>query len=308
MNNNWNREIQNQAPGLLGPESDAAFLHLTAPEIKTRVLIAHGVNRGRDAVQRYIGFPFGRIVLKRWLHNKAGSRTIEEWGLPRHLVNEMLGDGLIVHVDPRKLIRLVTHAPRKEVKRPSSLAFIWDGPWDLRRHDLRMGSRYRLISDLDKNRDHLENTARYKKLMSYLENGKPWASHQQGVLLNTPEKIRAYLRVYLEFLDSMAAEGFDDTRGKDKLGVVISREGRILKINKGLHRLAMAQHLGVPTVPVQVKHVHRAWWDRVTEGATGMEALEKMQQALQCCTPETEPGSLDVERPQLLKQDFWPTP
>ena len=79
--------------------------------------------------------------------------------------------------------------------------------------------------------------------MKRIEQGNPWESYQQGVFLDTPEKIIEYLRIYLGFLDDMARDGFDPKRGKDALGVVISRDGRILKINRGLHRLAMAQRL-----------------------------------------------------------------
>src|SRR3546814_17953169 len=80
------------------------------------------------------------------MQERPGSRHIEEFGLPRHTMDEALGDsGLTLHVDPRKLIRIVAHAPRHVEKRPSSLAFIWEGSWDLRREDLRVGSRYKLI-------------------------------------------------------------------------------------------------------------------------------------------------------------------
>lgn len=94
-------------------------------------------------------------------------------------------------------------------------------------------------------------------------------------------------------VDDMAEHGFNAGRGKDPLGVAISREGKILKVNKGLHRLAMAQHLGLPSVPVQVCHIHRDWWNKITAGTTGEEALLKMQKALSSCTPEESSGPLD---------------
>ncbi|MGO3132353.1 MAG: hypothetical protein ACTIJQ_11230 [Alcaligenes sp.] len=295
--------------GLLGPGADEAFALLVAPEIRQRVLLAHWVARSRDTTQQYLGFPLGRLMLRRWMRSKAGSRRIEAFGLPRHIVLETLGEqALTLHVNPRALIRMAIQAPRNVEKRPSSLAFIWEGSWDRRREDLRVGTRYSLISDLDENRHQLEQTARFKKLMARIEQGNPWESYQQGVFLDTPEKIIEYLRIYLGFLDEMAQDGFDLRRGKDALGVVISREGRILKINRGLHRLAMAQRLGLPSVPVQVRHVHRLWWDRVTAGATGELALHRMQQALHRCVPETKPGPLDKDPDTGLKDDFWPAP
>ena len=293
--------------GLLGPGADEAFSTLAAPEIRQRVLLAHWVAQSREKTQQYLGFPIGRLMLQRWMRSKAGSRRIEAFGLPRHIVHETLGrKALTLHVNPRDLVRMAINAPRTVEKRPSSLAFIWEGSWDLRREDMRFGSRYRLISDLDENRHQLENTARFKKLMKRIEQGRPWESYQQGVFLDTPEKIIAYLRIYLSFLDDMQCYGFDPARGKDTLGVVVSRDGRLLKINRGLHRLAMAQRLGLPTVPVEVRHVHRYWWEEVTRGSTGETALHRMRMALAHCVPETEPGPLDEFPDAGLDDSFWP--
>ncbi len=293
--------------GLLGPGADEAFSTLAAPEIRQRVLLAHWVAQSREKTQQYLGFPIGRLMLQRWMRSKAGSRRIEAFGLPLHIVHETLGrKALTLHVNPRDLVRMAINAPRTVEKRPSSLAFIWEGSWDLRREDMRFGSRYRLISDLDENRHQLENTARFKKLMKRIEQGRPWESYQQGVFLDTPEKIIAYLRIYLGFLDDMQRYGFDSARGKDTLGVVVSRDGRLLKINRGLHRLAMAQRLGLPTVPVEVRHVHRYWWEEVTRGSTGETALHRMRMALAHCVPETEPGPLDEFPDAGLDDSFWP--
>ena len=57
----------------------------------------------------------------------------------------------------------------------------------------------------------------------------------------------------------------------------------------------MAQRLGLPSVPVSVKAVHREWWETVTQGATGQEALNRVRAALADCLPEIESGPLDPE-------------
>ncbi|HLU00370.1 MAG TPA: hypothetical protein VKZ70_11570 [Burkholderiaceae bacterium] len=300
---------QRTAKGLLGPGADNAFAPLVDASIRRRVIMAHVVSHTQRTVQRHIGRPLGRVLMQRWMRGQSPAKRVESFGLSRHIVEEVLGEhALTLHVDPRKLIRIGVHAPRDIEKRPSSLAFIWDGTWDQRREDLRVGTRYELISELDDNRGRLEQTQRYRYLMRRLREGRPWASHQLGVLLDTPEKIRGYLQVYLDFLDDMAATGFDPGRGKDPIGVAITRNGTIVKVNRGLHRLAMAQRLGLPSIPVQVRHVHRLWWEDVTAGATGSRALEKMAEALQRCVPEENPGPLD-ERPEVdLPPDFWPEP
>lgn len=295
--------------GTLGPGADLAFAPLADSRIRRRVLVAHLVNRSQQSVQRHIGRPLGRVLLRRWMRDKIESQYIESLGLPRHIVEEVLGeDALTLHVDPRKLIRIAVHAPRHVEKRPSSLAFIWEGTWDQRREDLRVGTRYQLISELDENRDQLERTARFQYLMECIEQGRPWASHQLGVLLDTPQKIHHYLQVYIDFLDDMAGNGFDPGRGKDPIGVAITRDGTIVKVNRGLHRLAMAQRLGLPSIPVQVRHVHRLWWNEVTHGATGAAALAKLERALRQCVPEESPGPLDEDPQADLPADFWPKP
>jgi hypothetical protein len=301
----WYEYIERRGSGMLGPGADEAFAPLVAASIRRRVLIAHLMVGLRRISQRYLSLPLERVLLEHWMRGQSAGRYVEALGLPRHILIDALGqEALTLHVDPRKLVRMAARAPSRVEKRPSSLVFIWDGSWDERRADLYTGSRYRLISELDENRDHLECTQRFRKLMQHIELGAPWSSHQQGVVLDTPEKIRAYLRIYIDFLDGMAAKGFDPSRGKDPLCVGISRHGRILKLNHGLHRLAMAQRIGLSTIPVEVRCVHRLWWNRVTQGATGAAALKRVLSALHECVPEDAPGSLDDQAGPLNPDDF----
>jgi hypothetical protein len=294
---------------LTGPGADQAFTHLASPKIKSRVRLAHLTVRVREWAQTYVGLPVGRIFLRRWLHGARGAGAVERFGLPRHNIGECLeAEALTLHVDPRKLIRSVDFVPSGQEMHPSPLAFIWDGDWDLRRADLRAGSRYRLISELDENRHQLHLTERYRELMTCIEQGEPWASHQHAAFLDEPQRIIEYLNVYVHFLDNMAEHGYDASRPGDELGVAISRDGRILKISRGLHRLAIAQRVGLPSIPVRVRAVHRLWWNQVTDGATGELALKRMVEALRACVPEEEPGPLDEEPLANLPADFWPQP
>lgn len=292
-----------------GPQADPAFAHIAAPEIRHRVRLAHIVHGVRSLTQSWLGRPLGNMLLKIWLHGWPGAAQIERKGLPRHNVAAFVGpENLVLHLNPRDLIQFAEYAPRREIKRPSSMAFIWDGDWDLRRSDLRIDYWIAHMRDLDENRHHLERTKKFQSLMADLEAGKPFRSHQEGVYLNTPERILDYLKVYLGFLDNMARHGYDSSRAKDGLGVVISREGRILKINRGLHRLAMAQWLGLPSIPVHVQHIHRQWWHAITQGTTGKAALQRVLAALRDCQPEQEAGPLTEHPPVDLPDDFWPAP
>src|SRR3546814_1993132 len=90
-----------------------------------------------------------------------------------------------------------------------------------------------IFSDIDENRHQLDRGERYRELMACIERGQPWSSHQQGIVLDTSEKIKAYLEVYIYYLDNMASKGYVSSVTRDDLGVAISREGHILKINRG---------------------------------------------------------------------------
>src|SRR5690606_32873424 len=134
---------------VVGPDADPEMLQFGSPKIRHKVWFAHITAATRARAQRYLGFPAGNVILNRWLQGKMGARSIERAGLPRHSLEAFLGArSLTLNINPRSLIRNVEFLPRKVEKRPSSMAFIWDGPWDLRRDDLRIGTRYRFISDI----------------------------------------------------------------------------------------------------------------------------------------------------------------
>lgn len=293
-----------QRPVALAPAGDPAFAPLYDPKLRWRVFRARWQVRVREAFLDHVAGRLEQRLLARWERLAPGSRWLERHGLPRRAMEQRLGDALILHVDPRALIRSTDWRGYPYKLRPSSSAFIWDGEWDLRRGDLRFGSRYRFISDLDEHRDDLTKTERFTRLRARLQSGHPWSSHHQGILLDSEQRIVTYLRVYLSFLDDMVVRGFDPGRGKDELGVAVSREGRLIKVNRGLHRLAMAQRLGLPSIPVRVRAVHREWWNHVVGEARGRDALERVRLSLSNCRPESRPGELD---PASWPTEFsWP--
>lgn len=247
----------------------------------------------RDGVQMGVGTPLESALMMLWKWRLPGADSIEAMGLPRRAIERLLGDRLVIKVNPGDLIRIRDWRKFKKKEHPSSNTFIWTGDWDQRWNDFRESSRSRFIRDIDENRHHLKASNAYQRFLSMLEKGEPWRSHQQGVLLDTEKRIIEYLRAYIGFLDDMAEFGFNKGRGKDELGVAITREGRFLKLNRGLHRLAMAQHLGLSSIPVSVKAVHRDWWVRVTGDTYGQAALSRVAEALAGVAAEVEPGCLD---------------
>jgi hypothetical protein len=257
--------------------------------------------------EQHLVLPFTRQWLARWLKNRSRHSGLERRGLPRHAVEDVVGqEALTVWVNPRELVRDVNFG-RDKHRRPSSNAFIWDGEWDLRRGAFRFGARSRMMRDLIEHGDDLTQTERYQHLKALLDAGKPWSSPRDGLLLDSETRILGYLQCYRGYLQDMAKHGFRQGVTKDEMGVAVTRDGRLLKINRGLHRLAMAQQVGVPSVPVVIKAVHREYWDKVTSGVEGNEALRRLTEALQDCRPEADAGPLDPKSyPSVSVKDGWP--
>lgn len=286
------------------PGGDPSFSSLADarmfwPVQRTRLQLAV-----REGFQAVVGTPLEQMIFFLWKRGLYGSSISENLGLPRRVIEQKVGNGLTIYIKPRELIRSTHWNDLPKRRRPSSSAFIWDGDWDLRRGDLRYGSRYRFISDLMHHRDDLTQSDAFYRFKADVDKGRPWSSRHLGVLLDSEDRIYEYLNIYLSFIDDMAINGFDQGKGKDDLGVVVSREGKLIKINRGLHRLAMAQYLGLPSIPVRIKAVHRQWWENVTQHTYGIEALEQVVKALQDCQPEQQPGPLD---PHETPEHFsWP--
>ncbi len=64
-----------------------------------------------------------------------------------------------------------------------------------------------------------------------------------------------------------------------EIGVAISAHGELIKLPGGQHRTAIARVLGLATIPVQVRLVHRDWWRR-TIAETGLPAVPALSAAL----------------------------
>ena len=244
--------------------------------------------RTKMKFQQVLGRPFEDYFFRRWLTQRSGSRWLEEQGLPRRSVEAALGERLNVQFDPRRLVRGFSYPdgfPDRIARRKASNQFLWTGDWDLPRAYLVDSPRTCFIQDIWRHRLDLEQSDTFRELSERCHLGKPFESHHKGVVLDSRERILEYLQLYRFYMEDMACFGFNKAAGKDHLGIVLDRHGRFIKINKGLHRLAMAQVLGVPCVTARVRHVHRSWWECQTQGASGGKALERVAMALADAEP-----------------------
>ncbi|WP_072825491.1 hypothetical protein [Modicisalibacter ilicicola] len=270
------------------PTGETVHPALYDPELRWAMRRARWVYTLREGFEARIVKPLEDRLFARWLHQARLAGQVEAMGLPYRSVEAYLGKQLELQVDPNALVHQISiprSFPVKSARNAALNQFIWKGDWDWTRFDFRVGHRYRFISDLWRHRDDPAQSESYRKLMQRIEAGKPFRSHHKGILLNTPNRVLAYLDVYLGYMHDMQRHGFDRELGKDRLAVAIDRDGHVVKLNRGLHRLAMAQVLELEQVPVYVRAVHAEWWQRVTAGERGEAALARVTAALKTCRP-----------------------
>lgn len=268
------------------PSGELADPSLFDPILAPRMRLSRIAVRSRQCLDHCLMQPLGRSALAAWMHQLPGAQHIERWGLPRHSLEIRFQDALEVDVVPRHLILNMNYPksfPDRRIRHGIGKRLLWDGDWDQRLEPFTTSRRLHFIADIWEHRRNLLHSRSYHQLAEQLARGNPIASHSDGILLDRPERILAYLRRYLLYMESMACFGFDSQLGKDPLGVAIDRHGRLVKINKGLHRMAMAQVLGVPEVTVRVRGIHRLWWQQISAGNTGRKALDRVLEALPHC-------------------------
>ncbi|AHK80567.1 hypothetical protein M911_01670 [Ectothiorhodospira haloalkaliphila] len=96
---------------------------------------------------------------------------------------------------------------------------------------------------------------------------------RRHILIDTETKLLNYMSRYLAIMKDMQTHGYREDADPHELGIAVSAAGELLKISSGKHRLAMAQVLGLTSVPVRVHHISREWWRMQTSNAR--EPVEK---------------------------------
>ncbi|WP_162622990.1 hypothetical protein [Billgrantia lactosivorans] len=272
---------QRNAP--LTPTGERVYPPLYDPALRYRMLRSRVAFRLKEGFKRRLGRPFEDLWFERWLDNKPGGAQLENQGLPRRSVEAYLGSRLNLEIDPSTLRRGLDYPasfPNRTQRRKVSNLFIWPSDWDLKTPELAETPRQRFIEDIWAHRlDPTASTA-YQNLMHRIEQGKPLRLHHQGILLDTESRVIGYLERYLLYMEDMSCFGFKSGMGKDPLGIAIDRHGEVVKTNKGLHRLAMAQTLGIRRATMRVRAVHQLWWNRHKGSAQGKRALQNVIEAL----------------------------
>ncbi|KAA0014617.1 hypothetical protein F0A17_02955 [Billgrantia pellis] len=260
------------------PSGERVYPPLYDPALRFRMLRSRTGYRLKESFKRRLGRPVEDKLFERWLNGKPGGGLLETHGLPRRSVEAYFNGRLDLDIDPNQLSQGLSFPdsfPNRTQRRKVSNIFIWPGDWDLVTADLSRSQRQRFVQDIWDHRLDLTTSNSYAELTEKLEQGRPLRSHHHGIVLDSEARILIYLSRYRLYMEDMSCFGFKADLGKDKLGIAIDRNGHLVKINKGLHRLAMAQTLGIRRATVRIRSIHQLWWEQHKGNAKGRGALER---------------------------------
>lgn len=232
--------------------------------------------------------PGQRALFHLWSNRPMFRSLVEPW-LQSATVIANLPQQTRLEVDPRSIARRVIKSDRARSSR-----FFLDAA-ACRTQPFQDSPQYRLIEEIWRYRDRLEESPAWSRLHDQIRAGTPFTRRGgRRFALDSPEKVRAFLYGYLEIMEDMQRHGYRPDKDKDELGVAIAADGGFLKVSSGKHRTAMAQILGIPRIPVRILFVDRGWWHRRFRQLGGAPAFA-LEQALAAVEKESrEPRDASI--------------
>lgn len=137
---------------------------------------------------------------------------------------------------------------------------------------------YREMTDVVRFASDFRQSPSYMWMLRCIEKGRPVI--RNTVALSTQELLDQYFIAYLNLLNSIRHHGLlphSDApnyfipaalrpairkRSERNIGVAIGPDGELLRFRHGQHRTALAQLLGLPAIPVELRMVHTDWLKR----------------------------------------------
>lgn len=210
-----------------------------------------------------------RAELGAALHLQVSPSTIRDYALPDYVRLKRLG--------PKPLRRLLGIDLFYRFVR-SRAPLVLPGDWDLHATPVAETPTHRFIAELVAAGYDYRATAAYARMIAEIDSGK--AIRHKKSIIDSRDKVEAHFAYYCGVCRSMAADGYRRESARDPLCVMIGRHGNIVKEEKGRHRLAVAQLVGVPMIPVWVRHVHPLWVEELRRTFPG-SAAEAIRAGLQ---------------------------
>lgn len=189
-----------------------------------------------------------------------------------------------IYVDPKKItLGMIGQRMFKEKGKFGKGSFIIGGDWD-KTNDI--GCEYTVYSDIQKARKLIDEDPwriipissyeHYESFMDHFQNGVPWEetkfykrltdeASKNSDRYKPKELIHGELEKFDDLYDSIQTRGYlsqeeiQDGQPDVDIMIGIGREGDLILLRGGTHRLVIAQALEVSQIPVIVKLRHQKW-------------------------------------------------
>jgi hypothetical protein len=223
-----------------------------------------------------------------------------QWILRRH-AKQILGELSTIEVKP-SLVGLYAYPPGYKwtkllVRKPfgNVWAFpfkVWSslysppGNWDLESGFFNGQPTYLEMHDLWQHAHDWRQSMLYQKAAAELV--MTGGFRYKKTYLQTAQELDDFFENYLVgMIHSMKQNGYDKSKASDNPGVMIGRNGELIKSPRGRHRWAVASVLGIGGVASEIDCIHPDWISKVQGGWSGdklhrlREAIQKVQQHYQ---------------------------
>jgi hypothetical protein len=210
------------------------------------------------------------------------------------------GSALHLEIDPARLRRRISDWVRDHRgPRWVGASFLDAAEWSAALQPISDSPVHREMRELVAAGADFRDTRGYRHLLYGIEVGRP--ARRNGLRLATADDVDAYFRYCRDLIKSMRKRGavrhrvsgaFHRLRLKHRdvrppkvdsaerdIGVAIGADGEIIRHLGGKHRTAIAQALGLPTLPVEIRMVHVNWLARQMH-ETGLAPHLALQQGL----------------------------
>jgi hypothetical protein len=198
---------------------------------------------------------------------------IEDCRLPQEEAFSILGDSIVLSIDPSKITKLI----KKEClvgndwlpQKPFFEYFVVGGDWDKNYGEVKSDRNYQEICDLIKYGHAFRKSDTYAMCVDELKNGFPQKG-VHGFPFKTEADIDETFNYYLNLIQTMKAYGYRPILETSKptperhIGVSIAPSGEFFHFRTGHHRLAIANQIGLKSVLVHVHFVHSKWAENAT--------------------------------------------
>lgn len=150
-------------------------------------------------------------------------------------------------------------------------AFLVEGLDRFPKTPIRELYTYQDMADIARHGEDWRATRLGQWLLAGIAAGRPAAA--RGAVIRTPAQAERYCRGYFEMYRSMQASGYRYD-GDDEMCFGIDRNGNLMLIRRGTHRLAAAQILELPVVTGRVTHIDRGFVQATMQRLPGLAVAE----------------------------------